>query len=98
MHAAIVFVRDWRVQVFYRGFHMHHTGQRMVTRQFRPAAGGGAVLVRTDSVEFWDFDMQARASQSRCLAVLGGVGGCQHCHCCCWQSIVAEAAKAAVGT
>ena len=28
---------------------MHRTGERMVTRQFRPAAGGGApALVRLD--------------------------------------------------
>ncbi len=44
-------------QVFYRGFHMHGIGQRMVTRQYR-RGGGGAVLVRTDSVEFWNFNMQ----------------------------------------
>ena len=42
---------------------MHRTGERMVTRQFRPAAGGGApALVRLDSVEFWDFSMQVRMS------------------------------------
>jgi hypothetical protein len=47
------------VTVFYRGFHMHHIGERMVTRQFRPTTGGGApALVRLDSVEFWDFSMQ----------------------------------------
>jgi hypothetical protein len=40
---------------------MHRTGERMVTRQFRPAAGGGApALVRLDSVEFWDFNMQVK--------------------------------------
>jgi hypothetical protein len=42
---------------------MHHIGERMVTRQYRPTTGGGApALVRLDSVEFWDFSMQVRIS------------------------------------
>ncbi len=49
---------------------MHRIGQRMVTRQYRPAAdpgpaapvtGSPAALVRTDSVEFWNFNMQVPA-------------------------------------
>jgi hypothetical protein len=49
-------------QVFYRAFHMHGIGQRMVTRQYRSAssaiASAAAELVRTDSVEFYDFNLQ----------------------------------------
>ena len=44
---------------------MHGIGQRMVTRQYRraasTAASTAAVLVRTDSVEFYDFNMRVAA-------------------------------------
>ena len=40
---------------FYRGFHMHHIGQRMVTLQYGPTSSGGAALMSTDSVELWNF-------------------------------------------
>jgi hypothetical protein len=63
LHTHIHTVTHIHTQVFYRGFHMHHIGERMVTRQFRPTTGGGApALVRLDSVEFWDFSMQVRMS------------------------------------